>query len=356
MKNQQLNFDGQRIFVGIDMHKKFWHITIIINGLKVDKLTIDPEPRKLYSYLVRHYPNGEYYTVYEAGFSGFWAHRELTSLGIENIIVNPADVPTKSKERRRKTDKIDSEKLARQLSAGNLESIYIPDEKAEALRTLVRLRRQLTIDQSRIKNRIKSLLLFLGEKVPEEINTRNWSNRYIRALKELPIEEEQSRQTLDELLNSLESIRSQIAKVVRQLREYISNNPEAAKIVKLLMSVPGVGFTVAIILYSEIMDINRFKKFEQLAAYVGLAPVVYSSGEKERVIGLSRQGNNYLRNYLIEASWVAIKKDPALLMVYGQLIKRMSKSKAIIRISKKLLNRIRYVWSNETPYVIAVIK
>jgi len=356
MKNKQLNFNGQRISVGIDVHKNFWYITIIVSGIKVKKLTIDPEPHKLYSYLVKNYPQGNYYSVYEAGFSGFWVHRELCSLGIKNIIVNPADVPTKSKERRRKTDKIDSEKLARELSAGNLEGIYVPDEKAEALRTLVRLRRQLTLDQSRVKNRIKSLLLFLGEKVSEEIETSNWSKKYIDALRNLPVAEKESRQTLDELLNYLESLRSQIAKVIKQLREYVAKNQEARKIVKLLMSVPGIGFTVAIILYSEIIDIKRFKKLDKLAAYVGLAPAVHSSGDKERVVGLSKQNNKYLRNYLIEAAWIAVRKDPALLMTYGQLQRRMSNSNAIIRISKKLLNRIRYVWSKEQPYVVAVVE
>ena len=64
---------------------------------------MNPSPKELYNYLTKHYPGAEYYSVYEAGFSGFWADRQLRDLGIKNIIVNPADVPTKSKERRRKT-------------------------------------------------------------------------------------------------------------------------------------------------------------------------------------------------------------------------------------------------------------
>jgi len=97
MKNSELNFNGQIIYVGIDVHKKSWQITIILNGMIVKKISINPNPEELSNYLKRNYPNAIYYSVYEAGFSGFWADRQLRSMGIINIVVNPADVPTKSK-------------------------------------------------------------------------------------------------------------------------------------------------------------------------------------------------------------------------------------------------------------------
>jgi len=356
MKNTELNFSGQKLYVGIDVHKKSWDITIRLNGMRVKKLSMDPSPEELNKYLRKHYPGGTYYTVYEAGFSGFWANRELENLGIHNIIVNPADVPTRSKERRNKTDRIDSGKLARELSVGHLEGIYIPSESAESIRTLVRLRRQFVTDQTRQKNRIKSLLMFLGKTVPEDVEEKHWSKNYITALRKMEIKQPEAKQTLEQLLNNLEAIRKQIATVVKQLREYVSSNEEVKKIIKLLLSIPGVGFIVAITLYSEIIDINRFKRLDELATYIGFSPAVRSSGDRERTLGLSKQRNKYLRNLLIESSWTAIRNDPALQMAYGKLCKRMLGKKAIIRISKKLLNRIRYVWSNNQPYVISVVK
>ncbi|VAX26180.1 hypothetical protein MNBD_IGNAVI01-1738, partial [hydrothermal vent metagenome] len=353
-KNTKLNFAGQKLYVGIDVHKNSWNVTIMLNGMQVKRLSMNPEPKELSNYLRKHYPDGEYYSVYEAGFSGFWADRELRSLGINNIVVNPADVPTKSKERRRKTDRIDSGKLARELSVGHLEGIYIPEEKAEALRTFVRLRRQLVTDQTRVKNRIKSLLLFLGEKVPEDVEEKHWSKRYIIALRNLPIRQEESKRTLVELLDNLESIRNQIVSVVKQLRSYVAKDKEASRIIDLLITIPGIGFILSTILYSEIIDIKRFGRLDELAAYVGFSPAVYSSGEKEINLGLSKQKNKYIRNYLIEASWIAVRRDSALQMAYGKLCNRMPGNKAIIRISKKLLNRIRYVWSNQQPYQFSV--
>ncbi len=356
MKNSKLKFTKQRIYVGIDVHKKSWEITIILNGMKVKRFSMNPSPDELNKYLRRHYPGGEYYSVYEVGFSGFWADRVLRELGIKNIIVNPADVPTKSKERRSKTDRIDSGKLARELSVGHLEGIYIPEESSESLRVLVRLRRQLVTDQTRQKNRIKSLLNFLGEQLADEIEEKHWSRQYITGLRELPIKQVESKIALNELLDNLSSIRKQVASVVKQLRDYVSSNESASKIIKLLTSIPGIGFTIAIILYSEIIDIKRFKKLYELATYVGFAPAVHFSGEKEKTLGLSKQRNKYLRNYLIEAAWIAIRKDPALQMAYGKLCSRTPSPKAIIRISKKLLNKIRYVWLNQKPYVISVVE
>jgi len=355
MKNKELNFSGQKFYIGIDVHKLHWDVTIVFQGMQISKVSMDPKPIALSKYLRKHYPGGIYYSVYEAGFSGYWADRELRELGIENIIVNPADVPTKSKERRRKSDKVDSAKLARELSVGNLEGIYVLSATEESLRNLVRLREQFKKDQVRQKNRIKSLLNFIGAKLSEDIEKKHWSKRYITALREMPIEQPETKQTLNELLDSLENIRGQISRIIKELRKNVNSREDSREIIELLLSVPGVGFITALTLYSEIIDINRFKRLDELAAYVGLAPAVYSSGEKEKTLGLSKQRNKYLRNLIIESAWTAIRKDPALQMAYGKLCNRMSGQKAIIKMSKKLLGRIRHVWTKKEKYVLSVV-
>ena len=93
MKDKKLNFNGQNIFIGIDLHKLRWIISIIFQGMLIKKLSIDPDPEILNDYLRKHYPGTNYYSVYEVGFSRYWTDRELHKLGINNIIVNPADTP-----------------------------------------------------------------------------------------------------------------------------------------------------------------------------------------------------------------------------------------------------------------------
>ena len=145
-KNNKLDFTGQIIYIGLDVHKKNWSVTIITQGIILKTMSMVPSPDKLVKYLHKNYPKAKYVSVYEAGFCGFWIDRRLRALGVNNIVVNPADVPTKQKERRHRIDKVDSKKLARELSNNNLEGIYIPSKEHESIRALGRLRRQTVKD------------------------------------------------------------------------------------------------------------------------------------------------------------------------------------------------------------------
>ena len=299
-----------------------------------------------------HYPEGSYSSVYEAGFSGYWTDRELKRLGITNTVVNPSDVPTRHKERVRKTDANDSKKLAWELSKGTLQGIYIPEEKEESIRVLNRLRIQLTKDQTRTKNRIKSLLNYLGVDLPSNIECKHWSNNFIKYLGEKEFKEPALRKSLSHHLEELQNLRKQLSEVLQELRKIVKEDQQYSKDMSHLQSIPGIGFITAITLYTEILDIRRFKRLDELSSYIGLAP----SGEKERVMGLSKRQKTNLRNLLIEASWVAIRKDPSMTMSFAKLTQRMKKQEAIIRIAKKLLNRIMYVWKNEKDYVLSVVE
>ncbi len=355
-KNNELDFSNQIIFVGIDVHKKQWSVTINTGGQQIKTFSMNPEPEELNKYLRKNYPGGKYRSCYEAGFCGYWIDRQLQSVGIENIVVNPGDVPASNKEKTRKTDRIDSRKLARELSGDNLTGIYIPTKEQEATRTLSRLRIQLTKDQTRVKNRIKSLLNFIGIHLPENIELKHWSGKFIKYLHSLDFEQEELKQTLEQQLKQLTALREQLSDVVKLLRKMIYQDEEKQKTVVQLMTVPGIGFITAVSLYTEIMDINRFRSFDHLSSYVGLAPSTYSSGQKEMVIGLSQRQNTNLRNILIEASWIASRKDPVLTMTFGRLSRRMKKQEAIIRISKKLLRRIMHVWKQREDYIFSVAK
>ena len=112
------------------------------------------------------------------------------------------------------------------------------------------------------------------------------------------------------------------------------------------------------ILLTELVDMNRFKTLDHLASYIGLVPGEHSSGDDddENITGITPRCNRYLRSILVECAWVAVRKDTALTMCYSELTKRMKGQKAIIRIARKLLNRIRYVLNNNREYVIAVIE
>ena len=166
---------------------KSWSVTVLSETSVLKKFSQHPSPEALYGFLTRSYPGAEYHSVYEAGFCGFWIHERLTALGIDNIVVNPADVPTKSSEKLRKTDTVDSGKLARSLRANELKGIYTPDSVSLEMRSLIRLKNSITKDTTRQKNRLKSQLWYLGIKIPQEFLTplSNWSKRFFAWLQEV---------------------------------------------------------------------------------------------------------------------------------------------------------------------------
>lgn len=348
-KDNEIDFSNQKIFIGIDVHKRQWTIAVRVNGIPQQPFSMNPSPDQLHRYLSKNYRGGDYYSVYEAGFSGFWIDRRLHQLGIKNIIVNPADIPTKNKERINRNDRVDAMKLAKTLENEDLTANYIPTEFQQELRSLCRLRFQQTKDLSRIKNRIKGLLLFYGKPIPENQDILHWSDNFIKYLEGIKFSTEMGNETLARLLQELKTKKNSIAATVKSIRTSITKY-ELKGTINNLTSVPGVGFITAINLYTELIDINRFDTIDKLCSYVGLIPSVDSSDEKENVRGMSNRHIKFLRNIVIEAAWVAIRKDPVLLQKYNKLTLRMSKQKAIIRIAKKLLSRIWFVWKNKKQY------
>jgi len=179
-QKNELNFKGQNFYIGIDVHKRDWKVCIMSETLTHKVFSQSPVAEDLVRYLHRNFPGGNYYSAYEAGFSGFWAHRELVRMGVDNIVVNAADVPTTQKERCFKTDRRDCRKIAAALHDHELEAIYIPSLTYQHDRSLVRMRLTVQKDLNRQKNRIKSMLNFTGINVPEHfVKTNSWSKSFI---------------------------------------------------------------------------------------------------------------------------------------------------------------------------------
>jgi transposase len=345
------DFSGQVLYVGIDTHKRNWKVSVRTRDLHLKTFSMDPSPERLYKHMNHHYPKGTYKSVYEAGFSGYHIHRKLTSYNFHNIIVNPADVPSTNKERDRKSDPIDSAKLSRELANQSLTGIFVPDVHHEALRCLHRLYEQNTQRTTQIKNRIKGYLHFVGIKLPDEFDRPYWSNNFLKYLSTIPFADASYKTVMDAHITDLNLARNKRNALLREIRKVSKDIPE----IQLLITVPGVGLLTAFTLYAELVDINRFRKPDHLASYVGLIPSTQSSDTTLTVGGVTKRHCQHLRSTLIESAWIAIRNDEALLYAYNELTKHMRKTDAIIRIAKKLLNRIRFVWKNKTAYVKGVV-
>lgn len=356
-KVKTISFKGQNIYIGIDTHLKSWTITIIVEEVIYKPFSQDPNAKTLANYLHKNFPDGTYFSVYEAGFCGFSVHRELEKNGIFNIVVNPADVPVTDKDRKQKEDRRDSKKLAKGLKNGALTGIYIMGDEAEELRGLVRYRKTTIKELCRHKNRIKSYLYVKGIKIPPELNTgsRYWSARFTDWLKQVKLNSEYGNTVLLETVDTAEFLRGKLLKVDRQFRS-LGKDSKYAKDIKFLRSIPGIGLTVAITFLSELDTIKRFKNLDRLCSFVGLIPSTHSSGEKDISGNITKRTNMPLRSAIVESAWIAIRHDPALTLKYNELRARMEPNEAIIRIAKKMLNRIRYVLLNQQEYVCSVVQ
>ena len=356
-KGKTINFSGQDIYVGIDVHLKSWTVAIVIGEVLYKPFSQDPCAQLLGKYLRKKFPGASYYSVYEAGFCGFSVHRELERNGIKNIVVNPADVPTTDKDRKQKEDRRDSRKLARGLKNKELTGIYVISNEAEELRSLVRYRKTTMKELCRHKNRIKSFLYFKGIHIPSELNTASiyWSNIFTSWLKQLELSTEYGNMVLLETIDTAEFLRAKLLKVNRQFRS-LEKDSKYTKDINLLRSIPGIGLIVAITFLSELDTIKRFKNLDKLCSFVGLIPSTHCSGEKENTGSITKRTNKPMRSSIVESAWVAIRHDPALTLKYNQLRNRMEPNEAIIRIAKKMMNRIRYVLLNKQEYVCSVVQ
>lgn len=348
------DFTGQNIYVGMDVHYKSWSVSIYSEEFELKTFSQPPDVKKLSDYLRAHYPGADYHLAYEAGFCVFWIQRAFAQEGINCSVIHPADVPGSDKELKRKTDSIDSRKIARGIKNKELNAVYVPDEQLEADRLLLRTRNMLVHDITGVKNRIKAFLKIKGIVVPDRFKTGTWTNRFIGWLNTIAFEQESATMALRTYMREIEFLLAKEKELQQSIRSLASAERYFSKM-QLLTSVPSLGLISSMTLLTEIGDIKRFAKLEHLCSYCGLTPDCHSSGQAQRIGGMSRRGNHYIKSILIECAWMALRKDPALLLFYKQLLPRMNPNKAVVKVARKLLNRIRYVLINEREYVTGMV-
>lgn len=353
MKKAVTSYEGIELFVGIDVHKKQWSVSIYTGQIHHRTFSQLPSPEVLRVYICSHFPGASVKCAYEATCFGWWIARALQSYGYDCLVVNPSDIPSTSQESQNKTDQIDSRKIARTLQAGLLRGSGIPTVDQEGDRQLIRYRKRLWSDLVRVKNRIKGTLRFSGVGLPPEYDNAYWTKAFMRWLREVELPSKSTRLTMDELLDHYQMLYTHHLKVTRDVKGLLKTVRYKEQ-GELLQGIPGIGPLTSIQLLAELGDINRFSNFKKLNSYIGFKPTTYSSGEHDWQGHMTNRKHNALRSALIESSWQAVQKDPALLVRYEELLKRMTKKRAIVVIARKLLSRIYHVLKSGEAYELGV--
>jgi transposase len=334
---------NKKVFVGIDVHKKNYFVTAVIENKIVKKDTVPGDPMYLLSYLKKHFKGNDCHSAYEAGFSGFTLHRTLVLNGIKNIVVHPASIEIASRERV-KTDKRDSKKIAIQLASGRLKNIYIPAQKREDYRIISRLKETLVKEKTRKGVQLKSLLYQLGKIKFDDIS--KISKKWMTKILSLKFTEEQYF-AVENLCEQWLSLITRIQKIEKELDKQAKKD---SYLESFYRSAPGVGPTTARVLANELGDMKQFSNEKKLFSYTGLTPREYSSGEHRRLGHISRQGKPILRKMLVQAAWQAIKIDKKLNETYLKIKYRAGAKRAIIAIARKLIGHIRACIKNQCSY------
>ena len=338
---------GEDLFVGIDLHKNRWHVTIRTFDVEVFSASISGNWEALKRVLAR-YAGCQMQAVYEAGYFGFRLHDRLVAHGIPCLVTPPSLVPQEYGNRV-KTDRRDSSKLAHLLAKGLLKRVWVPSEEELYHRQVIRRRRQLVRDRVRTQSRIKAELRFYGIHLEEPRG--RWTQIYFETLRSFRFENRWMQESFNRLLEQYEFLSGQIDKQTQLLRE-LSETDLYRERVEILQSIPGIGMISAMELLLELQDVSRFRRAEQLAAYVGLTPSQYSSADKVRMGRITGIGKNTLRSLLVEASWTLIRKDQAMREKYERIKIRSGGKRAIVAIARTLLLRMRRMLLVKQAYAL----
>lgn len=210
-------------------------------------------------------------------------------------------------------------------------------------------------NRKRTKQRIKSLLLFAHLEEELKDADKGWSNRYIQGLKEL-ICAEGVRQRLDMLLMDLDYARSQTLVILSKLKAFCQQHQEIDRYKAYLQSIPGIGCITSLTILSRIGDPVNLRNPRELGAFIGIVPREHSTGESVGKGSITHLGDQTLRMLLVEAAWVAIRRDTELDEFYNRIRKRhhsaFAARKAIVAVARKLTHRVYTVLKKQRMYVV----
>jgi len=303
--------------------------------------------------------NGHVYSCYEAGRDGFWIHRCLAGMGIENLIVDPASIEMNRRRRHLKTDRLDAEKLVRMLMRYMLHNektvwrvVVIPAEAQEDERRVHRESERLKRERVGHLNRIRSLLILHGVR-PRKIGgtdnspAKDWQGKPLASALQEEIRREQVR---------LELLDQQVKVVEAEQRKAVKHpvtisDQKAAKLAKL----KGIGPLGSSVLAREVFGWRTFKNRREIGAMAGLTGTAYASGDKTVEQGISKAGNKRVRYTMIEMAWMWTWHQPDseltqwFMKRFGSGGKR-SRRIGIVALARKLLVALwKYVEFDEVP-------
>lgn len=326
------------LYCGVDFHKRFSYVTTMSEQGK------NKEQIKVFNgELPRFFDSLQDEVKVAVEATSNWYH--FYELIEEKVLSIELAHPLKTRaiaEAKIKTDKIDSTILAHLLRTNLLPTSYIPPKEVRDTRELLRYRASLVRLRTQIKNKIHALLLKNG--ISYQFSDL-FGKGGLKFLKELPLREAY-RIPLDGYIKALENL----SLLIKEISSRIDNLADKDDNVKLLMTIPGIGAYSAMLIMSEIGDINRFHSKKHLSSYAGLVPSTKSSADKTRHGHIIGAGSKWLRWILIEAAQKAHLYKGPLYSFYQRIRYKKGHQKAVVALARKLSVITYYMLKNKVTF------
>ena len=327
------------LIIGCDFHPGFQQVAIFDNRtgeMEERRLQHREEAERFYGALgerpVRvgmeacgHYP---------------WFERLLEDVGIELWMGDAARIRA-AVVRKQKTDRRDAEHLMQLLREERFPRIWVPSLQERDARQLLVERHKQVQARTRVKNQLQALAL--GQGVQKKRKLWNQAGRAeLEKLELLPY----AAQRRQHLLRTLDQLEAEITELNRQVDEEVRRRPKAGK----LMTHPGVGPVTSLAMVLTLGPAERFQNARKLASYLGLIPSEHSSGGRQQLGHISKQGNPFLRFLLVEAGQTAARYDEELGRFYRRLAMRRHRALAKVAVARKLAVRLYLMLREDWTY------
>lgn len=352
------------LYMAMELSQSKWHLAFG-NGIKVRQVVIDANNTLSLQEEIRKAKEkfklsqeSKIVSCYEAGRDGFWIHRFLEEKGIKNHVIDSSSIKVSRKSRRAKTDRLDAEKLLKQLiqhekGEEKLQVARVPSEAEEDRRRMHRERERLKKERTSHTNRIRSLLNLRGIKCQGKKVWKLYLDQVVDWKGNLlPVYQK------EELLREIDRLEI----VEKQLKELESNmlkelktseDPVFGKI-NLLMGLKGIGEVSSWVLVMEWFGWRKFNNRREVGAAAGLVGTPYDSGESQREQGITKAGNSRIRALMVELGWCWLRYQPNS-DLSKWFIERFNHGKrsrkvGIVALARRLLIAIwRYLTTGELP-------
>ena len=326
--------------IGCDFHPSFQQIAMLdsASGEYTERKLKAAEAQPFYSQL-----QGKVMVGMEACGNTLWFERLLAELGHELRLGDAAKIRA-LEVRKQKTDRRDAELLLRLLLEDRFPQLWVPSLEQRDLRQLLLHRHKQVAMRRQVKNQLQHLALNQGVQQKRKL----WSTAGRQRLEALPLTGWTARRRQD-LLRQLDDLDRRIAELDGAAQQEAAKNP----IAQLLRTHPGVGPITALAFVLTLGRIERFAHSRQVVSYLGLNPAEHSSGGRQRLGGISKQGNPMLRSLLVEAGQSAVRCVPELKRAYQRLKHRRHSAVAKVMVARKLAVRLYWMWKTQQPYSAA---